>query len=227
MIQSTLKGFTITMLALLVLCGCATTQRAGSLPDNVEPQESFLVEVSDGIPAGTYSVVSVATRPPQRGAKLPTALDDQELEVHRAFAGEHGAELLAVERVDTAYRRVFYLLGLRQQRPVKGTVAQAQASGPPLHTPQCAQQDLDAMLSDARRRVGRCVAQLREARPALAGTMKMRIELDQFGGIYAADVTPDSSRDGQLQRCAKQAVHQAGAGAQDALMCHIEVDLTP
>ena len=227
MTQVRLPGLAITAFVLLTLYGCATAQRAGALPDNAEPREPFLVEVSDRIPAGAYSIVSVATRPPRRGAKLPATLDDGELELERSFAGNHGAEFLAVERVDNAYRRVFYLLGLRQQSLAAGTGTQTQASGPPLRTPQCAQPDLDTMLADARRRVGRCVAQLREARPALAGTLKIRIEIDRFGGIYAADITPESSRDGQLQRCAKRAIYETRIGAQRALMCHVEVDLTP
>ena len=92
---------------------------------NATPKDAFLVEVVDRVPGGNFSVVSVATRPPQRGSKLPAAIRDHELETQRGFAAQHGAEHLVVERIDNAYRKVFYLLGLTRER------TEAAVAGPP------------------------------------------------------------------------------------------------
>ena len=134
------------------------------------------------------------------------------LEAMRGHAAQRGAQSLLVERVETPWRKAFYGIGL---------VRHAEAE--PLHVvPPCRGAAFESHLDAVSTRVGRCLRDLKKARPALRGEAAVRMLVDGDGGVYSAGVSPGSSRDGAVRSCLLSETWKGRFGPSSDLLCGAE-----
>jgi len=188
----------------LVACGASvqTADRGAG-----QAQEAYLVQTSDGSPGAGEALVTLSSWDVNPADALPAAAPPEVVEEMRAEAAARGATRLWIERVDTPWRRAYFGLGTRPD---------AESSAEPV---PCAHASFADGIIAASGDADRCLAAIRRERPALRGEITVIFQVDAWGDVMRAAPTPDSTRDGQAQRCALDAVYDASFGPPLALTC--------
>ncbi len=197
------------------LIACGGVKHATRGASNQAPRDPTFVEVRTTGFDGAHEVVSYSTWDVDLTETLPAKIPDGVMSEMRDEAARHGAEMLLLDRIDDAYRKVW--LGLGAKRTAEGTSTNA--------VPECTQPGFAEALTDAKARGARCVKRLLYERPALSGKVEVLFEVDPNGRVLRAAATPDSSRDGQLQQCVVGAVHATAFGEPATFSCRGRVDV--
>lgn len=197
--------------------GCGGVTTAGVRPDGVKANDSFLVQVVDGMPEHPVRLVSVAVVEADREGNLPEALPDDEIERMRTEAGQRGAEYLYVERISHRHRKAFYGLGLLPDRAAADPARRGLTPG------VCTHPRVASEMSSAQKRATACLASLKKARPALQGKVIVSFLVDPFGTVYQAGPMPESSKDSQAVACGVAAVNAVDWGEHGDLLCRATV----
>ena len=106
-----------------------------------EPNDAFLIEVTDRMPGEPYGFVSVSVVEPSRSSDLPPNLTEGQVQEMKEVAGSYGAEVLVIERQETPRRQAFYGLGMRRTDPPSAGVT---------GLPWCSHEAFPAALAAAR-----------------------------------------------------------------------------
>jgi len=201
-----------TSFGALSACGGVKHATRGAI--DTAPRDPTFVEVRTTGFDGPHEVVSYSTWDVDLTDALPAQLPAGVLSEMRDEAARQGAEMLLLDRIDDAYRKVW--LGLGAKRSAKG------ASNA---VPDCTQPGFAEALADAKARGERCVKRLLYERKALSGKVDVLFEVDPNGRVLSAAATPDSSRDGELQQCVVGAVHATAFGEPATFTCRGRVDV--
>lgn len=206
-------GFWILGCILMTLTGCATSRSSvapGWQGDAVEP---YLVQVTDVAPDAGNERVTLSVWEISAAEPLAERLPEGAAEAMRRHAANHGAQVLWMERLDTPWRKAFYGTGLVRR-----------ADAAPLHSvPACEGAEYVDAVARAQRGIQRCLADVGRRRRGLKGQATVVLRVDAFGGVYSAAITPDSSRDGEVQACLMNHAGRQRYGSQDALVCRGEI----
>lgn len=191
----------------LALAACSSVHHATrpeAFPDAKEPS---LVEVRTTGYDGAYKVVSYSTWDVDPNDELPASAPDDVVDAMREEAAAYGADMLLLDRVEDAWRKVWLGLGVKKADSGDRTV------------PACVQKGFDAAVADARARAARCTKGILYGRPGLRGRVEAVFEIDPDGRVLRAAPTPDSSRDSSYQECVLQAVHATSFGTPIGFSC--------
>ncbi len=198
----------------LTVAACASSIRSAVAPGPpAQANELFLVDVLEAPPSRPTELVSLSVAEWDRDDPLPAQPNEDVVDAMKRVAAAQGAGVLVIERLDTQWRRAFYGLGLRF------------VEAPPPEPPECTHPEATQALADARRRAQACLALVRQQRPNLQGAVTVAFEIDPFGAARLAATTPDSTRDGQVQACALEAVHRTDFGTPPGLGCRLRLEV--
>ena len=114
-----------------------------------------------------------------------------------------------IQRTESPYRKAFYGRGLAPLPANNIKPASAQCDGA----------EFSAGLAAANKQATRCLNTLVKERPALRGKVEVLFEVDSFGRTLYATPSTGSSRDGQVQSCALDALFDSDLGAPAGLTC--------
>ncbi|MEC9071988.1 MAG: hypothetical protein VX938_06395, partial [Myxococcota bacterium] len=204
--------FLLLPILLVAVTGCGGLHHLAPVTAERSSVEPYLVQLVDAPPGEASVRVSLSIRQYSPSEPMAESLSEEELAGMRAYAAERGAESLLVERVETPWRKAFY-----------GTGFAPQVGAAALHAvPSCEGAAFQAQMEAVGRRVGRCLRDLKKARPALIGEATVRMMIDGAGGVYSAGVSPDSSRDGEVRNCFLKEAWRGGYGASATLLCGAE-----
>jgi len=190
----------------LSLAACGGVRHA-TRGDGGAARDETLVEVRTTGFESPYHIVSYSTWDVDPNEALPTTAPAGIVAEMRAEAARRGAEVLLLDRVEDAWRKVWLGLGIVR-------AADGEASIPP-----CDHAGFDVAVKDARARAASCARRVLYERPAVRGTVEVLFEVDPHGEVLRAAATPASSRDTELQQCALGAVHGSAFGEPRGFTC--------
>lgn len=193
-------------LALSACGGVRHATRSGTTP---VPNDPTFVEVRTTGLDSPYTIVSWSAWEVALTDTLPDMAPSDIVTEMREEAARRGATMLLLDRVENAWRKVWLGLGVVR-------TAETTSSTTP---PTCSHAGFAEALIDAMDRAETCGKRLKYERPQLAGDVHIVFEVDPFGQVLQAAATPDSSRDGQLQACALEAVHATPFGTPPTWSC--------
>lgn len=195
---------------------CSSVHHATRPEAFPEAKEPSLVEVRTTGYEGAYKIVSYSTWDVDPADELPASAPDDVVDAMREEAAAYGADMLLLDRIEDAWRKVW--LGLGVKKADTGDKA----------VPPCVQNGFDAAVADAKARAARCTKGLLYQRSALRGRVDVVFEVDPEGRVLRAAPTPDSSRDSSYQECVLQAVHATSFGTPIGFSCQgrvaVEID---
>lgn len=186
---------------------CGGVRHATRSGQGPEPKDPSLVEVRTTGFDGPVCTVSFSTWDVDPADELPANAPSDVVDEMREEAARQGADMLLLERVEDAWRKLWLGLGVKKD----------EASTP--EVPACAQPGFAAALEDAKARAVRCVQGVLYERAGLRGQVTVVFEVDPAGAVLRAAPTPDSSRDSQFQQCVVGAVHGTGFGEPVGFTC--------
>ncbi len=200
----------VALLALLLAGGCGPSlQTAERGPRIGTASDPVLVAVVDGRAPQGMRAVSLSVWDVHPSDALPETAPRDVVESMRAEAAERGATHLHVQRTESPWRKAFYGRGL----------APLPANNVKPASAQCEGGAFTAGLAAANKQAARCIKGLLQERPALKGNVEVLFEVDSFGRTLYATPSAGSSRDGQVQSCALDALFDADLGEPTALTC--------
>lgn len=205
----------LAALVVTSLAGCGGVKTATRAEPNHTAVESFLVELTDAMPAEPISIQSLSVLDVNVQDPFPEVPEEGTVERMRRAAAGQGAQVLVIERVVTPTRHAYYGFGLRREA---GGVS-------PRAIEECSHGAVAKAMEAARREASACLAALREARPGASGVVKLIFQVDAFGEVYRVAPAPDSSRDSEAQRCALDAVSARDFGDHEDFLCRLDMEV--
>lgn len=201
--------FVSTMLSLggAACGGVRHATRPGGGAEAPEAKDPTLVEVRTTGFEGAARTVSFSTWDVDPADALPPTAPADVVEEMRAEAARNGADMLLLERIEDAWRKLWLGLGVKKDDAATREVV------------ACAQPGFAAALEDAKARAVRCVQGVLYERAGLRGEVTAVFEVDPSGAALRAAPTPDSSRDSQFQQCVVGAVHGTAFGEPSGFTC--------
>ena len=201
--------FSLGVLAatLLGASACGSVRHASRGEPGPEAKDPTLVEVRTTGFDGPVRTVSLSTWDVDPADDLPASAPADVIEEMRGEAARHGADMLLLERIEDAWRKLWLGRGVKKDELASRDV------------PVCGQPGFAAALEDAKARAVRCAEGVLYERPGLRGEVTVVFEVDPSGAVLLAAPTPDSSRDSQLQQCVVGAVHATGFGEPIGFTC--------
>ena len=182
--------YALGWLLFLGLCQCGGALTHVSYePTTTSGRSAFLVQVVDRVPSRPTRIVSYSVLTVDSEGAMPLRPSAQALASMRAMAASRGANFLLVERVDLPWRRAFFGTGLALVRGKSKPVARCRAPG------------TAARVSRVFGEIRACLAELKNARPALQARASFEVIVGALGRVKRALPQPGSSRDGAVQRC--------------------------
>lgn len=205
-----------TLSSSLALFACSGVKHATRSEINPEAKDPSLVEVRTTGFDGPARTVSYSTWDVDPVDELPAEAPADVVESMREHAAQYGADMLLLERIEDAWRKVWLGLGKKKDELASGEV------------PVCGQPGFDKAHEDVKARAVRCVQQVLSERPALRGQVSVAFEVDPEGRVLRAAPTPDSSRDSAFQECVVGAVHGTSFGPPKDFTCQgrVTVEIT-
>ncbi|MGM0576342.1 MAG: hypothetical protein ACQEXJ_11480 [Myxococcota bacterium] len=203
--------------ALLTIAACGGVKTATRTDAPQSTSGPFLVEVVDRMPEEPVSLVSLSVLGLDPEEEPPLRPDEATVETMRRAAAAQGAEMLVLERVVMPWRKAFYGFGIRRE---EGGIS-------PRDVATCEHPEAREGLEDARDDAEDCLAEVKQARPAVSGRVVVTFQVDAFGSVYRAAASPDSSRDSQVRRCALRSVVKGDFGDHTGLLCSMEMEVAP
>ncbi len=204
----------LTLFALVAIAACGGGVRTVDRGPAGAPVDPVLVQVVKGAPLGDVRYVSLSSWEVHPADTLPAELPASQVAEMRRAAAARGATRLYLERVDDAFRRAFFGVG------VVPTAAGQGDPGP------CGHPAFAAARAAAEADGWRCLERLRATRPALRGQVAVIFQIDAEGRVMRAAATPASTRDGMAQRCVLRAAHEADWGTPAGLSCTGQLSVT-
>jgi len=195
------------------LSACGGVHHATRPDPTPAAKDPSLVEVRTTGFDGPTRVVSYSTWDVDPNDELPAIAPADVVEDMRVQAGRSGAEMLLLERVEDAWRKVWLGLGVVKDEAGQKAVA------------PCVHGGFDAALADAKMRAVRCAKGILYERAAIRGSVNVIFEVDPEGRVLRAAPTPDSSRDSELQQCVVGAVHTTSFGRPLGFTCQGQVSV--
>lgn len=209
-----MKFLSSTVLALaLGLSACGGVHHASRPDMTPAAKDPSLVEVRTTGFDGPTRVVSYSTWDVDPNDELPATAPADVVADMREQAASFGAEMLLLERVEDAWRKVWLGLGVVKDEAGKKDVA------------PCVHAGFDAALADAKARSIRCAKGILYERAAIRGNVEVLFEVDPEGRVLRAAPTPSSSRDSELQQCVVGAVHTTTFGRPLGFTCQGRVSV--